>query len=259
MGYPQGVIRADPLNQRAINLCQELMAHLKPEDIPAELCVVLGGDGYLLKVISELSSEFTYLGLNAGHLGFMLNEVSDIAGVAEKIKAASYTVREVPRLEVVAEDMDGSTFVGTALNDAYMERMTGQTSHLRVVVDGVTVVERMSCDGIIAATALGSTAYSFSAGGPACHPSVRVIQLTTICPHRPKLPPITLPPQAVIEVEVIDGHRRPTRVVVDGVDHDNVLKVRITEHPAEIRMAWLEGHNPTANLIRKLVLPFSDR
>ncbi len=247
------MIRADPVNQRAVSLCRGLLGHLSPEELPPGLCLVLGGDGYMLRVIAELGSGYTFLGLNAGRLGFMLNEVYDIAGVAQKIRAGEYTVRAVPRLEVQAVDMEGREATYAAVNDAYMERMTGQTSHLRVVVDGVTVVDRLACDGIITATALGSTAYSFSAGGPACHPHVQLIQLTAICPHRPKLPPITLPPTARVEVEVLDGHRRPTRVVVDGRDHDNVHTIRVTSHPGELRMAWLYGHDPTTNLIRKLL------
>ena len=86
----------------------------------------------------------------------------------------------------------------------YVERQVGQTCHLRVTVDDVEVVGRMVCDGIVAATALGSTAYSFSAGGPAAHRCVRAIQLTAICPHTPRLAPLMLPPASRVRVEVLD-------------------------------------------------------
>ncbi len=240
------------MNAKAQSLAAALRSHLEGRE-PEDLCVVLGGDGFLLRAISELEDGYTFLGLNAGRMGFMLNEVHDVVGVANKILAGDYRVRSVPRLKVETEAQSGERAIYAALNDAYLERMTGQTSHLRIVVDEVMVVERLACDGVILATAMGSTAYSFSAGGPACHPDLHLIQLTAICPHRPRLPPITLPPSAVVEVEVLDGHRRPTRVVVDGVDPAHIARIRVTEAARPVRMAWLPGHNPTLNLIRKLL------
>ena len=60
-----------------------------------------------------------------------------------------------------------------AVNDVYLARTTGQSANLRIDIDGVNVVEKLMCDGVIVATSLGSTAYSSSAGGSPCHPLLR--------------------------------------------------------------------------------------
>ena len=247
------MIRADPRNKRSLDLFRALRDRLDEQSLPPHLCLVIGGDGFMLRIIAEVGPEYTFLGLNAGHLGFMLNDVKDLDVVARMVQEGRYSVSAVPRLRVDAVEEGGEIFSATALNDVYLERTTGQTSHLRVVVDGVTVVRRLVCDGIIAATALGSTAYSFSAGGPACHPNLQLIQLTAICPHVPKMPSITLPLESVIEVEVLDPARRPTRVVTDGVDQKLIRGIRVANAHSEVKLAYLEGRNPTSNLIRKLL------
>jgi len=141
-----------------------------------------------------------------------------------------------------------------ALNDVYVERQ-GQTCHLRVTVNDVEVVRKMVADGIVAATPLGSTAYSFSAGGPAAHPLVHAIHLTAICPHIPRLAPLVLPPSARIRIEVLDADERPARAVADGVPREDVRRVDIVSSGDSVRLAYKHGHDFTATMIRKILHP----
>ncbi len=127
--------------------------------------------------------------------------------------------------------------------------------HLRVRVDGVRVVERLVCDGLIVSTALGSTAYAFSAGNAACHPRLRLMQLTAICPHAPKMAPLNLPHEATVSAENLFPKRRPTRLVCDGFDHPDVVDIRVRDAKTDVRLAFLEGHDLTATLVRKILLP----
>jgi NAD+ kinase len=247
------MLKSDPHSPKASELVQALSAHLDFESLPEDICLVVGGDGYLLSVIAELGAAYTYLGLNSGSLGFMLNDVEDLQQTAELLAGQQWRVDRVPRLKMEATTPQGDGFTGLALNDVYLQRMSGQSTHLRVRVNGVRVVDRMVCDGLILATALGSTAYSFSAGGPACHPELRLMQLTAICPHAPRLPPITLPLSAEVEIEVLDWAKRPARVVTDGVDHPGVNRVRIANSGADVALAFLTNHDPTATLIRKVI------
>lgn len=223
------------------------------DGLPEDLCLVIGGDGFMLQAINEAGPELTYLGINAGTLGFLLNDLDDLTLTSQQLKEGNWTVREFPRLRLEGNTASGKPLDGMAVNDVYLERISGNTAHLRVRVNGVEVVDRMACDGLIVATALGSTAYSFSAGGSACHPDLRLIQLTAICPHLPKLPPITLPQTAIIEVESLDMEKRPARVVTDGREQDSVAWVRIENAQSDIKLAYLGGHHPTATLIRKLI------
>ncbi|MDP6934207.1 MAG: hypothetical protein QGG40_14880, partial [Myxococcota bacterium] len=204
------MLRVDPDNPRAQKLHDALRAHVDLTAVSGDLCVVIGGDGWMLQTIREVGTEPIFLGLNAGHVGFLLNEADDVRHVAACLVERRWKAWPFPRLGLEAwpERADASApapIRDAAVNDIYVERMSGHTAHLRVTIEGVEVVERLVCDGIVVATALGSTAYSFSAGGPACHPLVETVHLTPICPHAPRLAPITLPRQTLVEVQVIDG------------------------------------------------------
>ena len=222
-------------------------------NLPDDVCIVIGGDGFMLESINEIGPEWTYLGINAGTLGFLLNDLDNLELTTRRLQEREWTVREFPRLKLEGSTVSGTPLTGMAVNDVYLERTSGNTAHLRVRVNGMEVVNQMACDGLIVATALGSTAYSFSAGGSACHPDLRLIQLTAICPHLPKLPPITLPQSAIIEVESLNMTKRPARVVTDGREQDSVAWVRIQNAQSDIKLAYLGGHHPTATLIRKLL------
>ena len=104
-------------------------------------------------------------------------------------------------------------------------------------------------------TPLGSTAYSFSAGGPAAHPLVAAIHLTAICPHIPRLAPLLLPPSATIRVEVLDPVERPARAVADGVPFEDVHTVEIASSGDSVRLAYRDGHDFTLTMIRKILHP----
>jgi NAD+ kinase len=226
--------------------------------LPEDLCLVLGGDGTMLRAIHDHGGEWRYFGVNCGYLGFLMNDMAgEPADVARQLvdlfAAERWFTTSFPRLRARATMVDGTTLDALATNDVYVERMSGQTCHLRVVVDGVEAVSRLVCDGIIAASPLGSTAYSFSAGGPACHPLLRGIQLTAICPHAPRLAPLILPDTAVVHVEILDPERRPARAAVDGVQHGPVASVEVRASGEHVRLGFATGHDFTATLIRKIL------
>lgn len=239
-----------------------LHAALNGAEGPEDLCLVLGGDGTMLRAIQRYGPHYTYLGINCGHLGFLMNDMpggrdADVAQLATFVKHVVYdqtwSAVEFPRLRMVATRVDGE-FEALALNDVYVERQ-GQTCHLRVTVDDVEVVRHMVADGIVAATPLGSTAYQFSAGGPAAHPFVRAIHLTAICPHIPRLAPLVLPPSSRIRIEVLDAEQRSARAVADGVPCEDVRRVEIFSSGDTVKLGYLHGHDFTGTMIRKILHP----
>ncbi len=203
----------------------------------------------MLSVIHELGPAYTYLGLNCGRVGFLLNEPEPMDELLERLQRRAWGVHEMPRLVASC----GDRVLGHALNDIYLERDSGQTAHLRICVDGGEVVERMVCDGVIVSTALGSTAYALAAGGPAVHFGLNVLQLTPIAPHKPRLPTIVLPEGKRIDIYVDHPEKRPVRAVADGRDLELVEQVQIALAPERVRLAFFEGHDPTRALIGKLL------
>lgn len=227
-----------------------------PLRLPPDLGLVLGGDGTMLQAIREHAEPLTWLGLNFGYLGFLMNDLPAEGAVEyarDRLLRGAWTPHSFLRLWMRAETRLGP-ISRLAVNDCYVERQSGATCHLRVRVDGRVLADALVCDGIIAATPLGSTAYSFSAGGTASHPLVRSIHLTAICPHAPKLPPIVLPSTSHIEIEVLDAPRRPGRVVVDGFSFDDVERVELGSEPEDdVWLAFFEGHDFTSTLARKIL------
>jgi NAD+ kinase len=259
------VLRIDHQNQRAVALGRYLERHLDLGSLPKNLCLVLGGDGTMLRAIRDLGDRYTYLGLNFGRVGFLMNDVESHSVVLRLLAEGRYQVHDLPRLALEAwiepteteqrRHRDEERVVhALALNDVFVERMTAQSCHLRVTIDGASVVDNLVCDGIIVATALGSTAYSLSAGGPACHALLDSIHVTPICAFSPRLIPIALPMTARVSIEPLSRANRPVRAVADGIGYPQVQRLEIRNSGLDVRLAYLEGHDFTATLFRKVLL-----
>lgn len=250
------MIVCDERNPRARAIRDTLRAQLPAGWAPPDdVAVVIGGDGFMLHTIAELGFGRTFLGINAGNLGFLLNDATDPEAVAAQLVEGRWRVQEFPLVEARIERADGTTQVERAVNDVYLERMTGQAARLRLVIDGYEVVEQLVADGIVFATALGSTAYAYSAGGQPLHPLLQVLQVTPICPHRPRLPAVGLPATARAEVEVRQHDFRRVRAVADGRAVEDVKRVSIGLVLPGVRLAYLEQHDFTGQMLWKIVHP----
>ena len=244
------MLLVDPCNPRAHRLHDALAERINLNEIDASL--VFGGDGWMLDCIRNHGAKHTYLGLNAGSLGFLLNDVTDIHSVSRQLKDKKWKAFSFPRLEFRGETEEG-ILSGMAVNDVYMARTSGRAANLRVTIDGVTLVEKLVCDGLIVATALGSTAYNSSAGGTPSHPLLRGINITPICPHTPRLRSFMVPPSAQVTIEAISPERRPVQAVSDGVSHGNPHRLEIFMAEEEISLAFLNEHHFTETLVRKVL------
>lgn len=248
---------ADRNNAVAQAAAADLQARLGPDFSPVGgVRVVLGGDGFLLRTIAAHDHQGVFLGLNAGNLGFLHNDIDDLGEAADQLAAGDWTVHEFPLLEARVTRPDGTERAALAMNELYLERATGQAARLTLTIDGIEVVDGLVCDGLIVATALGSTAYSFSAGGAPAHPLLRLLKITPVCPHLPRLTPFDLPRRVTVRIDVGMAHRRPVRAVVDGdVLEDEVASVEVGLSDRVVQLAYLGGHDFTGHLLRKIVIP----
>ena len=168
--------------------------------------MVLGGDGTILRG-AELTRErnIPLLGINIGHVGFMAEVIRpEISAVAKSVIDKSYGLdsRMVLAYEVIRSGKVIDT--GWALNEVTVERQHTTMVELFVQIDG-RPLSRWGCDGLIASTPTGSTAYSLSAGGPILHPRVFGIVLAPVAPHALSNRPIVLPGDALIGITIISG------------------------------------------------------
>jgi NAD+ kinase len=146
----------------------------------SELIVSLGGDGTMLRAMRIADQQRApVLGVNLGKLGFLAEvNVPDLANALSAVDARDFTIE--PRLAVDAVIGDQ---VMTGFNDIAVVRVPGQGSAVvAVVVDGHPFVS-YAADAVVVATPTGSTAYSFSAGGPIVSPSVEALLVTPAAPH----------------------------------------------------------------------------
>lgn len=151
----------------------------------AELLIVLGGDGTLIRAATMVAPmQVPIVGVNTGHLGFLTEiENMDIFEHLEQFLDGKYIIEERLMLTARVERAGQQLLELTALNDAVVSKgPRARLVHLGLSV-GERHVARYPADGVIVATPTGSTAYSLSAGGPIVSPTVDVLLITPICPH----------------------------------------------------------------------------
>jgi NAD+ kinase len=180
-----------------------------------DLLVTLGGDGSILRAARMGCEEgVPVLGVNMGRLGF-LTELEPDAWMAAlpRLLAGDYWIEE--RMMLYAEYHREGTCLGyEALNDVVISRGSlARLVRLETHIDG-SFVTTYAADGLIVATATGSTAYAFAAGGPILPPQLHNILLIPIAPHLSMERAIVLPQGAALRILVRTDHQ--AILTVDG-------------------------------------------
>jgi len=210
-----------------------------PSDAAAGLVLALGGDGTVLRA-ADLSAEASIpiLGVNLGSLGFLTQApASELTGVLDDVLADRFTIEERMRLRYEAAHVSGSV-----LNDLVV---TGATDSRFCEIElawGDGIVTRYSGDGIILATATGSTAYNLAAGGPIVVPPAACILARPLAPHRLGLRSVIFPPDETIRVRALSD----VILIADGD--------RVGEEPAGTDITVTRADPPTY-LVRLSVFP----
>jgi NAD+ kinase len=178
----------------------------------ADLCLVFGGDGTILRALSRLlGSGVPTLGINYGNVGFLASLPRGAwAHGIERILGGEYKVVELLTLDV---QLNGDHF--SAVNDVILSRVAPRhVLQLEYEVAGVTVGD-MFCDGLIIASPTGSTAYNLSCNGPIIEWNAGVLVLNFIAPHSLGFRPVVLRPDHVITARNVSPLQE-CEVVADG-------------------------------------------
>lgn len=181
----------------------------------ADLLLVFGGDGTILRVVRELAGRPTpLLGIHVGRLGFLAEVSADrLEHAVAQIAEGDFTLEERPLIEAAFPGRRGARLA--ALNDFVLSRgVVSRMIELAVSVDGEELT-RYRCDGLIVSSPTGSTAYSLAAGGAIVSPDAPVFTLTPICPHTLSNRSVILPLAAAISVRVL-SERLPVQLTADG-------------------------------------------
>lgn len=222
---------------------------------PIDLLIVLGGDGTLLGVARDINGKYDVpiLGINIGNLGFLSSiEIQDLGEALNRIKNGQYSIQNRILLECKSSDENLNS---KALNDVVIARGTlSRMAKFEVYIDK-KLYYIFKGDGVIVSTPTGSTAYSFSAGGPFVYPDVEVITLTPICPHTRGMQPIVLKSSSEILIKA-ENYNGEIYLTFDGQE---ARKIRdntsiIVKKAREVAKILLFDNYDYFDVLRKKIL-----
>jgi NAD+ kinase len=227
------------------------------DELPeSEIVIVLGGDGTILRGadISRLRN-IPLLGVNLGHVGFMAEvEKLSLETVAASVVAKSYSTAPRMVLAYSVEREGNEVSQGWSLNEVTIERTESTMVELLVQVDR-RPLSRWGCDGLIAATPTGSTAYAFSAGGPILWPNLDAVVLLPISAHALFSRPMVISPKSEIVVEI---ESEAAMLSADALREFALVKgdrVKITGDVSVVHLAHVHPTLFTDRLVAKFKLP----
>jgi len=180
-------------------------------DQDVELCVVLGGDGTILRALQHYAgSGVPVFAINFGEIGFLATvEPQDIRDGFRRALAGDF---ELLRLPAIGLELDGATHL--AINDVAIHRKVGErVAELAYALDGEEAGS-VRCDGLVVATPAGSTGYNLANGGPVMAWGVEGFVVSFIAPHSMTARALVVAPDDRLTIH--NRSREPLDIAVDG-------------------------------------------
>jgi NAD kinase/nicotinic acid mononucleotide adenylyltransferase len=248
---PRLMIVVDEHNSRAVELAKRFR---DLESTDPTVILVVGGDGTMLAAIRKhWRRRIPFLGVNAGTLGFLMNEE-----LSDGLACQELVVYRMPMLRVDTTAHDGKIARGLAYSDAWVERDSGQAAWLRLDVDGRTQVPKIVGDGLLVATPSGSSAYARAMGATPVPLTAPVLTLAGSNVFKPRFwKPVTLPETAAVRVTNLDSNgKRPVRAFLDGhlVGRVSALEARVSSIAA-VELAFTPQFDLSERLLRSMFPP----
>lgn len=227
----------------------------------SEIVMVLGGDGTILRA-AELThgTDVPLLGVNLGHVGFLAeSERENLHDAVRRVAAREYVVEERSVVDVVVHRPgEDEPVTGWALNEATVEKAhRDRMIEVAVAVDD-RPVSSFGCDGVVVATATGSTAHAFSAGGPVMWPDVDAVLLVPLSAHALFSRPLVIGPRSEYTVDVLERSPLPGVLTCDGrrsIDLPVGSRVQVRRGAVPLRFARLVHAPFSDRLVSKFNLP----
>jgi NAD+ kinase len=221
----------------------------------ADVAIVVGGDGTLLKTARHLSEhDVPLVGVNQGRLGFMTDIArADMLAAIDQLLAGKFIEDRRLLLEAQVLRAGERAFQTLALNDVVVNKGDlGRLIEMEVRVNGEFLYV-LRADGMIVATPTGSTAYALSANGPILHPAVPGIALVPLCPHSLTYHPITISDASRVDMVLLTPG--DARVHFDGQSHFDIAAgdiVRVARSNHVVTLLHPPGYSYFAMLREKL-------
>ncbi len=227
-----------------------------------DLAISLGGDGTMMKTVSHFSQRnIPTLGVNAGGVGFLTSaESSELDEVVRRVTSGDFTIERRLSLRFF---WDGKSY-GPFANEVSLWHPTHGIATLQVSINGEVLFERLAGDGVLVATATGSTAYNASAGGPIIMPESSNVVINALNPPMFNMRPVVtekLSAGGTVELKVIESkYDQPLTIAADSIQIKDGPKVGqsivVSKHPQPLLFAtfgtkqYVEALKGKMNLVR---------
>lgn len=226
-----------------------------------DVTVSLGGDGTLLQMARHLLTyDIPLFGINFGTLGFLAEiDVPGMNKAINRLSQGNYSIekRSLLRAEIFHEDSGVKVATAHALNEFVLAKgIYSKMGHMQMFLNG-RPSGRYAADGLIIATATGSTAYNLSAGGPLVMPELDVSVITPICAHSLQSRAFVVPMTDLIELRCVPGSEE-CLLAGDGENIAPVLEgdvVRIERSPYQVNLIRLTSRDYYQTWYQKLMRP----
>ncbi len=226
----------------------------------ADVACVFGGDGTILRAARALAPvEVPILGVNLGRLGFLTaTSVEELDRTLQEVTSGRFECEE--RTLLNARLMRDGTQLAhvNALNDVVVARgALVRSIRVEVRIDGEPFTVYWA-DGVIVATATGSTAYAFSAGGPIILPHSQALVFVPIAPHLSFRNAVVLDGDRLLELIVQD---HPARLSLDGQEEHDLQagdRVEVRRSGTVLKLVRTASMPPFLSLLKKKILKEGD-
>jgi NAD+ kinase len=214
----------------------------------ADLMIAIGGDGTLLYAAGLVAQHgVPLLGINRGRLGFLTDVMpQDMLGCVDAALEGRLETDERPLLAACLRQSGGGVAEALALNDVVLQKMApGRMLDFETRVGG-RYVNTHAGDGIVVASATGSTAYALSCGGPIIEPHLDALVMAPICPHTLADRPIVVSARELIEIELLQRPDTRAQVTCDGAILGEIApgdRLEIKPAGERIRLLHPAGHD----------------
>jgi len=200
-------------------------------DTGADVAVVVGGDGTILRTVQQMRRQVPVIGINWGEVGFLADIEPSEALEFVKTLPNGFSIEERMRISLSRDQVH----LGDALNEALIvTARPAKMLRFSIVIDGV-VAEEFRSDGLLISTPTGSTAYAMSAGGPIVDPRIQGFLLVPLAPYMLSSRPHLISSNRRLEIRLESS--KPANLVIDGQENIELgcsvaLEVKQAENPA---------------------------
>ena len=214
-------------NKKSQNIKSILLKKLKGKKIRSKAVIVVGGDGFMLKILKKnKNSSNLYYGINSGNYGFLMNKFSPKKTINNLFKAKMISISP---LEMKVVNKHGIIKKSLAINEVSILRQSRQAATLQVTSGNKNIIKKLTSDGILVSTPAGSTAYNMSVHGPILSLNSNKLSISPISAFRPRRwRGKIVSDKSIIKIKNLNPIKRPISAVADNIEFRNAKKIIIT-------------------------------